>query len=136
MDNARLQELLEKAKAAKSPEELLSIAKENDYQLTEEEANAYFEQISKSGELTDEELDNVAGGGAMTCYNHDRPVISVFNHCDYWTCSKCNGLWIATDGKDACHCGSNQRSFTCRTCKYKIYEGGLWMCDNPIRRNN
>ncbi len=55
--------LLEKAKQANSPEELLALAKENGYPLDEEGAKAYFEKIHKSGELSDDELDNVAGGG-------------------------------------------------------------------------
>ena len=34
---------------------------------TEEEAKAYFEQLHpKTGELSDDELDNVAGGGCHT----------------------------------------------------------------------
>lgn len=57
-------ELLEKAKAANSVEELLVLAKGNGMTLTEERAKAYFEQLHPtSGELADEELENVAGGG-------------------------------------------------------------------------
>lgn len=56
--------LLEKAKAAKSVAELLDIAKENNVELSEEQAKTYFAQFSpKNGELSDEELDNVSGGG-------------------------------------------------------------------------
>ena len=59
-------ELLEKAKEAKSAEELLSLAKENGIEMTDEEGAAYFAQMKKNGELSDEELDNVAGGGCQT----------------------------------------------------------------------
>ena len=60
-------ELLAEAKAAKSPEELLALAKENGIELTEEEARAYFDRLHpQTGELSDDELDNVAGGG---CYS-------------------------------------------------------------------
>ena len=56
-------ELLAKAKAAKSPEELLALAKENGMKLTEEEAKAYFDRLHpQTGELSDSELDNVSGG--------------------------------------------------------------------------
>ena len=56
-------ELLAKARAAKTPEELLAMAKENNIGLTEEEAKAYFDQLHPQvGELSDDELDNVAGG--------------------------------------------------------------------------
>lgn len=58
-------EVIEKAKQAKSIEEMLVLAKESSIELTEEQAHVYFEQLNpKSGELVDEELDNVAGGGA------------------------------------------------------------------------
>lgn len=56
-------EIIEKAKAAKSAEELLEIAKENDVEMTAEDAETYFAQLGpKSGELSDDDLDNVAGG--------------------------------------------------------------------------
>ena len=56
-------EILEKAKAAKSAEELLALAKAEKVELTEEEAAKAFAELNKMGELSDEELDNVAGGG-------------------------------------------------------------------------
>ena len=63
-------ELIAKAKATESPEELMALAKENDIELTEENAKAYFEQLNPpTGELSDDELDNIAGGG---CNSEDR----------------------------------------------------------------
>ena len=56
-------ELLKQAKAAKSAVELLELAKVNSVELTEAEAESYFAQLHQNGELSDEELDNVAGGG-------------------------------------------------------------------------
>ena len=56
-----IDEMLEKAKTAKSAEELLAMAKAENVELTEEAAKA-FEELNKNGELSDEELDNVAGG--------------------------------------------------------------------------
>ena len=55
-------EQITKAKAAKSVEELLAIAKENGMELTEDEAAKYFAEWHKEGELADEELNNVSGG--------------------------------------------------------------------------
>ena len=56
-------ELLAKAKEAKNPDELMSLAKENGIELTEESAAAYFDRLNpKTGELSDGELDNVSGG--------------------------------------------------------------------------
>ena len=56
-------ELLEKAKQAKTAEELLAMAKAENIELTEEQAAQAFAKMNKNGELSDEELDNVAGGG-------------------------------------------------------------------------
>lgn len=57
-------ELIEKAKQAKSVEELLKLARENEVELTEDQAREYFEKLNPMvGELSDEELDNIAGGG-------------------------------------------------------------------------
>ncbi len=63
MENRFTPELIEKAKSAKTPEELTAIAKENGVELTEESAKAYFNQLNpKAGELADDELDNISGG--------------------------------------------------------------------------
>ena len=51
-------ELVAKAKEAKTPEELMALAKENGVELTEESAAAYFDRLHpQTGEL-----DNVSGG--------------------------------------------------------------------------
>ena len=62
-------ELREKAKAAGSAEKLLELAKAEGMELTAEEAEKAFAQLHKSGELADDELDNVSGG----CGNDDPP---------------------------------------------------------------
>ena len=56
-------ELIAKAKAAKSAEELLELAKANDVELTAEEAKICFEQLHTSGAVSDDELEAVVGGG-------------------------------------------------------------------------
>ena len=56
-------EQLAKAKAAESAEELLALAKEAGIEMTAEEADKYFAELHKEGELSDDELDNVSGGG-------------------------------------------------------------------------
>lgn len=55
-------EMILKAKRAKSVEELLTLAKEYDVKMSTEEAGRYFEQWHKEGELSDAELDSVSGG--------------------------------------------------------------------------
>ncbi len=55
-------EMIEKAKTAKTAEELLEMAKAENIELSAEEAAKAFDGLNKNGELSDEELDNVAGG--------------------------------------------------------------------------
>lgn len=121
-------ELLEQAKKAKSAEELMSLAKENGMELTKEEAEAYFAQLNKSGELSDEELDNVAGGG---CHNKDgRLVVTVWYNCSDFTCKKCG----QKNTGDHFHIIDGYRTNymqQCQFCKYISYEGGLWLCNKP-----
>ena len=56
-------ELIAKAKAATSAEELLKLAKENGVELSEEEAKTCFEQLHANSEVSDDELEAVSGGG-------------------------------------------------------------------------
>ncbi len=59
MDN----ELMIKAQQASNVEELLMLAKKNNIALTEEQAREYFAKLQPPvGELSDDELDSVAGG--------------------------------------------------------------------------
>ena len=66
-------ELLEKAQTAKSPEELIQMAKTENIDLSAEEAAKAFAKLNASGELSDEELDNVAGG----CSPSDPPKYNI-----------------------------------------------------------
>lgn len=91
-------ELIAKAKETKTVGELLALAKENGVEFTAEEAETYFEQLHpKTGELSDEELDNVAGGG---CYAPGGNLLTTIGHgCKYYeegrktgakgTCCRC-----------------------------------------------
>ena len=122
-------ELIAKAKQAKTPEELLCLAKENDEELTLDSAKAYFELLHpKTGEIADEELDNVAGGG---CYKGDRLVVSAMNYCDEWRCrddgSQCDIYGVMV------YCNTCGIGAFCNTCHYCTYEKGLWLCNNPAR---
>ncbi len=65
MENKITSELIEKAKQAKSPEELIDIAKLNNVELSKENAEIYFNKLNKSGEISDDDLSDVAGGGCQ-----------------------------------------------------------------------
>lgn len=55
-------ELIEKAKTAKSAEDLLAMAKSENVELTAAQAEKAFADLHHTGALADEELDNVSGG--------------------------------------------------------------------------
>ncbi|MDY3221524.1 MAG: hypothetical protein SOX11_00035 [Lachnospiraceae bacterium] len=131
MKGMNKKELLEKAKAAKTPEEIQAIARENgmeDFSL--ESAKAYYEQFHKEGELSDEELDNVAGGA---CYTDDgRMVTTIANFCeDGHRCKKCGRNFIHEGHAPDCFEGPN-----CKDCKHMSYEKGLWLCNYEGNRKN
>ena len=118
-------EIRAKAKAAKTPEELIEIAKENDVEMTEESAKAYFDLLHpKTGEMSDDELDVVAGGA---CYRGDgRMVTTVGNSCRSWRCKQHNKK-MDSDHRPVCiECG---KMASCNSCKFCTYEKGLWLCN-------
>ena len=56
-------ELIKKAKAAKTVEELTEIVKAGGVELTADEASSCFAQLNpKQGEILDDDLENVVGG--------------------------------------------------------------------------
>jgi hypothetical protein len=55
-------ELIAKAKATKSVEELLALAKANGIVLSEKEAKTYYEQFNTTAPLSDDDLEAVSGG--------------------------------------------------------------------------
>ena len=122
MENKLTPEVLEKAKLAKSPEEILALAKENGAELTEESAKAYFAKLHKSGEVSDDELDSVSGGGKCgTTYKNRHPVVTAFNSCEYFVDEK---TFQTGDGY-------------CKDCTYSgTDKDGLLLCNNPKRDDN
>ena len=136
-------ELLAKAKNVKSEEELLALAKEHNVEMTEESAKAYFEFLqaqTKTGELSDEELDNVAGGG---CHRDDgRLVVTPTNGCEHWICE----IHQCATGHDWCAvstCSYGLRSNGkvgspsaghCSSCYYSVYEDALLLCNHPANK--
>ena len=121
-------ELLSKAKEAKTPEELIALAKENGMELTEAEAKTYFDLLHpQTGELSDDELDNVSGGA---CHNGGRLVVSAMHYCDEWRCKDDGSQWVI-DGMLEC-CKTCRVTAFCHSCQYCTYEKGLWLCNNPV----
>ena len=89
-------EQIAKAQHAKSVEELLALAKEEKIALTPEEAQMYFAQlVAPSGELDDDELDAVSGGGCGGSSASEEPADYGFPNGQHVyspndICSKCS----------------------------------------------
>ena len=78
-------ELIAKAKEAKSAEELLSLAKENAIELTGEQAKEYYDRLHTTGELADDELDSVSGGGCRSVPSGARVINDPLHEsCDHY----------------------------------------------------
>ena len=76
-------ELLEKAKTAKTAEELIEMAKAENIELSAEQAAKALAQLNRNGELSDEELDNVAGGCAGPYQSGDTPLFNSGDRVKY-----------------------------------------------------
>lgn len=87
MDN----ELLLKAKQASSVEELLHLAKENNIVLKKEKAKEYFIKLHEvAGEISDDELNAVAGGGCGGPSPIEPKKTVVRGRAIDWNCPRCH----------------------------------------------
>jgi hypothetical protein len=123
--------VLAKAKKAKSVEELLALAKESGVEITAEQAQEIFAQLNqKSGELADDELDNVAGGG---CYSGEGYlVVTAGYYCNLWKCNKCGSTELKmTNFGEKILCINGDSLQRCADCSYCISQAGLVLCSNP-----
>ena len=115
-------EMIEKAKTAKSAEELLELAKANGVEMTADEAAAYFAQLTpKSGELDDNDLDNVAGGANGGCNNsEDRQ------------CPDCGATLKSMVGTE------DTMKFECSTCnkEFVAYASEGFSMLHPVKKMN
>ncbi len=108
-------ELIEKAKQAKSAEELIAIAKENGTELSAEEAHACFAQLHKAGELEDDELDSVSGGCGSEGTLSTSKTVTVSGRRLGWNCPVChNDCW-----EESYRTTANQKWWYCRVCEKK-----------------
>lgn len=93
--------LIEKARKVKSVEELIALAKENGVELPLEEANKIFCEIKEYGEIKDDDLDKVSGGG---CYSPEGYLKTTIGYgCDLY--ERVDGAISGVEG-------------TCYMCKY------------------
>ena len=103
------------AMQAKSAEELLKLAEAYGYEISKEEAEEIYAELNQARELSDEELENVAGGG---CYSTDK-----------------DGLLIVTAGNrcELFQQSSFRSGSTCLSCYYQYPDGLVTYCRRRSR---
>ena len=132
-------EMIAAAKAADSPEALVARAAEQGITLSDSEALLYFRQLAPAtGELTDDELDNVSGGcggggGKETpYYTHNGRTFTP--GCEIWhrtmSCRDCSGsLCNPSDSRKLRgvfsyqHGGYKDWAVQCAYCNQFVYHG-------------
>ena len=108
-------ELIKKAKAAKSAEELLALAKANNVELTEEEAKTYYEQLNANGTVSDDELDAVVGGGS--CPDNGEEEENTLSGGDRVKIPRCTGCGSTTGYVAMPTVMSGSLEVRCEKCK-------------------
>ena len=140
------QEILKKAREAKSPEELLKLANDIGAEgFSEERAEELFNALHRSGELSDEELDVSAGGcsgsGGVLLVTRGNLCSARHTSRPQWICKNCK------QPASLCRCLPDPSGFeddfgfafkknvknACETCQYMqpYKSGGNYSCGNP-----
>lgn len=137
-------EVLEKARSAENSEALWALAKGNGMEITQEEAQDYYERLHKQGELSDQELENVTGGCGGSSKPTPQLIPDVEKCCQYWTCMYDGSTkWESMrDPRDpftkkfykGCVCCKQPRNcVNCKYCMGRDYQGGeAWFCYHGI----
>ncbi len=108
-------ELIAKAKATKSAQELLELAKANNVDLTETEAKTYWAQLSANGTVSDEELDAVVGGGS--CPDNGEEEENTLSGGDRVKIPRCTGCGSTTGYVAMPTVMSGSLEVRCEKCK-------------------
>ena len=120
-------EQIAKAKKAKTAEELQMLARENHIELTVEEAKQYYDELNRMRELTDDELDAVAGGSRKKngkTYSSDWPyclIVTYGNSCRLYRYDKSASI----DNGTCAMCEACTRSGVTLYCKERTIDCDL-----------
>ena len=116
-------EMIEKAKAAKSAEELLELAKAGGVKMTADEAVTYFAQLNPNGsELDDDVLDAVTGG----C-GENLPLYRNYSMVKEFTCLTCPpGVYPASECKVVFREKADDIAY-CPVCGVEIYPSEYYL---------
>ena len=127
-----IKDIIAKGAKANSAQELKELAAKENMPLTDEQAEEYFAELQEylkkqqTGELSDDELDDVNGGKCrVSC-----PNVEPDGWCtEGWVCAKCKGtkkseVWAPDSNKRVgwicSNCHVRVQCWTCKYCKRAI----------------
>ncbi len=136
------EEMLAQAREAQSAEELLQLAKDNGMdEFTMEDAEDLYAQMHVSGEMSDEEMENVSGGCSTKVDGVKYTVVTSMTECftgQYKAChyvttksGEFEEVWERTDNKslrktwDTLSSGAN----SCGSCVHLGFKSGSGYCE-------
>ncbi len=126
-------ELIQKAKTAQSPEELVKLARENGVYIPEAHAQEVFDGIQKYGELSDDELNSASGGGCFGGGNNLKDFAGISLSCPkgefvpdgnetFWRCGNCGAPMVFLPHGVLRYCSCIERLFGkcigCDNCSF------------------
>ena len=132
-------EILAKAKAAKSADELIGIAKESGRDITAEQAEVLFKRLSQNGELSVEELESAVGGCGDSKWSPTIDCDALRDNCGWpgrtpyecqgtteysrWACKECGGaVRFKLDGtREYCEHVKQYAKLDCSNCKWNYH---------------
>ena len=110
-------QMIQKAKGAKSARELLELAKTEGIDLTDDESVTYFEQLNpKNGELRDDELTGISGGGCIS----DLPLYTDYSMVKEFFCTNCFHVYPASGCKVMCYKRQDDVAY-CPVCHGEVF---------------
>lgn len=119
--------LLQRAREAESAEELLALAKSEGIEITQEQAQEFYRKLHATMELSDEELDNVSGGG---CYTDEGYLETTIGYkCEYYEESPAMDLGVKGT---CCRC----KYWDIKSASQMICFGQPGICRHPKQMKN
>ena len=110
-------EMIQKAKGAKSANELLELAKAEGIDITADEAATYFAQLNpERSELADDALDGVSGGGC----GKNLPLYRNYTMVQEFFCTNCFRVFPASKCNVTHYETQDDKAF-CPDCKGEVY---------------
>ena len=131
MDEQKIpKDIWQKIKQTDSAEKLLALARERGEELTVEQAEKLFAKFHQSGEVADDELDNVAGGCSEESFPPNGTMIKPAKK----RCRVCKGTYPVYFNIKVTTAKYTYWELTCTSCG-NMYDSGTGLYDLSTQYN-